>query len=248
MWYNFSYSHSRTDLGVGKNMYREPLSSGNFYHLFSRGVDKRDIFMDKNDYLRFILLLYLSNSSTKVSLGNEKDWFSESKFPKFFSREPSDRLVDIGCFCLMTNHFHLLIRIPEGADLNTGSEFMRKLLTAYVMYFNKKYNRSGSLFEQRFKSKIILTDRYLKYIFSYIHLNPVKQLYPLWKGQKFSKDDIERVHLFLENYKYFSYNEYSGNERLIFSKILNKSVFPDYFATGKDFLEELNHWLEFKND
>src|SRR3989344_4623952 len=85
--------------------------------------------------------------------------------------ERRETLVDIGAFCLMPNHFHLLLREKEDGNI---SLFMKKLLTAYVMYFNKKYERTGSLFEGKFKSEPVREDNYLKYLFSYIHLNPIK--------------------------------------------------------------------------
>ena len=79
-----------------------------------------------------------------------------------------ETLVDIGIYCLVPNHFHLLIK--EKTE-NGISEFVKKVATGYSMYFNKKYERTGSLFEGPFKAKRIDTDEYLKYIFSYIHLN-----------------------------------------------------------------------------
>ena len=82
-----------------------------------------------------------------------------------------ETLVDIGAYCLMPNHFHLLIR--ETAEGNI-SRFMLKLQTGYPMYFNKKYQRTGALFEGKFKAKHITNDNHLKYLFAYLHLNPVK--------------------------------------------------------------------------
>ncbi len=78
-------------------------------------------------------------------------------------------LVEIVAYCLMPNHFHFLIKETEEGGMST---FMHKLMTAYTMRFNKKYARSGGLFTRAFRSKHIADNRYLRQVFSYIHLNP----------------------------------------------------------------------------
>lgn len=88
---------------------------------------------------------------------------------KIWKLSNSNPLVEIIAYCLMPNHFHLLIREIEEDGMST---FMHKLVTAYTMRFNKKYNRSGGLFTRAFRSKHIPDDRYLRHVFSYIHLNP----------------------------------------------------------------------------
>ena len=77
------------------------------------------------------------------------------------------------------------------------------------MYFNKKQNRSGVLFESRYKSKWIDNDNYLKYIFSYIHLNPVKLIRPNWRAGKLGKAELKDIHEYLSDYKYSSYLDYT---------------------------------------
>ena len=119
---------------------------------------------------------------------------------------------------------------------------MQKLTTAYVMYYNKKYERTGGLFEGRFKAEHLDSDIYLKYIFSYIHLNPIKLIDEDWKenGIKNKKNVLE----YLSNYKYSSYIDYIGKER-IQNKILNQKAFPDYFSTPREFLREIFEWISF---
>src|SRR3989344_1864178 len=146
---------------------------GENYHIYNRGNSKQKIFLDKKDYDRFLQLVFVCNSHKNI---NFRDLFQNNNEIFLFDR--GDTHVDVGAYCLMPNHFHLLIK--EKSDGNI-SLFMQKLATAYVMYFNKKYNRSGSLFEGKFKSQHINSDRYLKYIFSYIHLNPVKIIDSKWK-------------------------------------------------------------------
>lgn len=139
----------------------------------------------------------------------------------------------------MSNHFHLLVheRIENGISL-----FMQKLSTAYTMYFNKRYERSGALFQGRFKAKHLDSDNYLKYIFAYIHLNPVEIIDNGWKDHLLKNKD--RTFKFLKSYLFSSYTDYLNSEfRNPVGKILNKDAFPNYFQTEKDFEVHINDWL-----
>jgi len=218
-------------------------STGEFYHLYNRGTEKRDIFLDDSDYLRFQTLLYLSNNTEAVHLSN---LFSRQNHPH---REQLMRvvdkikregtLVDIGAYCLMPNHFHILVH--EKID-NGVSTFMKKLATGYSMYFNKKNERSGALFEGRFKAVHASRDEYLKYLFSYIHLNPVKLIDLKWKEKGIA--DILKAKEYLKQYSYSSYNDYQGKVRPE-NIILNQASFPDYFSSDGEFETTINDWILF---
>jgi putative transposase len=153
-------------------------------------------------------------------------------------------LVAIGAYCLMPNHFHILIREIAKDGI---SQFMRKLSTAYAMYFNKKYDRSGTLFQGRFKSSRVTNDNYLKYLFAYIHLNPVKLINPDWK--KTGIQDIEQARDYLGNYHYSSYFDFIGKERHE-KVILNRDseIFPQYFDDFKEFGEFIDAWFSYSNE
>lgn len=151
-------------------------------------------------------------------------------------------LVDIGAYCLMPNHFHLLLH--EKTE-NGISLFMQKLTTAYTMYFNKKYDRSGGLFQGTYKAKHADSDIYLKYLFGYIHLNPVKLIEPTWKEKKI-KNRIQ-AEKFLEKYQYSSYPEYTNKKRKE-GVIIQNEAFPDYFDKISDFSEMIRFWLEFNDN
>jgi putative transposase len=153
-----------------------------------------------------------------------------------------DKLVAIGAYCLMSNHFHILIKeIVEGGTV----KFMSKLLTGYSMYFNKKYERTGALFGSEFKSEHLDSDEYLRYIFSYIHLNPVKIIDPKWKENGVT--DLPKTERFLEGYDFSSYKDYIGNKRE-WEQILNRTAFPDYFSETKDVSSHIKDWLEYEQD
>jgi len=143
-----------------------------YYHIYNRGTDKRIIFLDDDDKERFIKLLFIAN-------GTEPFVFRD--FPIGLPYVEIDRgevFVAIGAYCLMPNHFHILVREKtEGGIV----KFMSRVLTSYSSYFNKKYERTGRLFEGTFKAKHVDSDRYLKYLFAYIHLNPIKIIDKEWK-------------------------------------------------------------------
>ena len=203
-----------------------------YYHLYNRGNSKQKIFLDEEDCNHFVKLLYLCNSTKSIT------YRDVSKNIYDFDRE--ETLVFIGAYCLMPNHFHILVKekIEKGI-----SKFMQKISTAYSMYFNQKYKRTGGLFEGKFKSQHISIDRYLKYIFSYIHLNPVKLIESKWK--EIGIKNLKGVMAYLRNYQHSSYLDYLNGDR-IKSKILDKKEFPDYFHSKKSFENEIFEWLNYE--
>ena len=203
-----------------------------YYHLYNRGNSKQKIFLDEEDYNHFVKLLYLCNSIKSIA------YRDISKNVYDFDRE--NTLIFIGVYCLMPNHFHILIR--EKTE-NGISKFMQKISTAYSMYFNKKYKRTGGLFEGKFKSQHVDIDRYMKYLFSYIHLNPIKLIESKWKeiGIKNIKGAIK----YLKTYQYSSYLDYLKEDRLRL-KILDKKQFPEYFLSKNSFEREIFEWLSFE--
>lgn len=214
-----------------------------YFHLYNRGNSKQPIFLDGEDYKRFLQCLFIYNSKKHfVFRDNIAD-----KHIDAFSLDRETPLVSIGAWVLMPNHFHLYVTInPQMSDIwekNPVTEFMRKVSTAYVKYFNSKYHRSGSLFEGSFKAVSVENDTQARYLFSYIHLNPIKLVDPLWKkeGIKSKKKALN----FLTTYKWSSYLDYKGITRKE-SVVLSKNDFPKYFSTIIDFDKEILSCLEIK--
>jgi len=205
-------------------------SEGEFYHLYNRGVNKMTVFLDHVDKNRFVKLLFVCNSKKPVI-------FKQIQGLPLDKIERGEIIVDIGAYCLMPNHFHLLIRekIENGITI-----FMEKLFTAYSMYFNKKNERTGRLFEGIFKAVHLNNNEHLKYLFAYIHLNPIKLIESDWKENGIT--DKENAKEYLKKYKYSSYLDYIGIHRPEFI-ILNKEAFPEYFENFKEFEDFLNEWL-----
>lgn len=210
--------------------------SEEYYHIYNRGNSKQKIFHDVEDYQRFISLLYACNSVSNFRI------YALNKKETPYDFERGILLVDIGAYVVMPNHFHILITQTEKGDI---SRFMQKLTTAYVMYYNKKHARTGSLFEGKFKAEHLDKDAYLKYIFSYIHLNPVKLIDKYWKenGIKNEKEALS----YLEKYSYSSYLDYLGEKR-VQNKILNRKTFPNYFPNDQEFSREILEWINFKSN
>jgi putative transposase len=131
--------------------------NGGYYHIYNRGVEKRDIFLDDQDYTVFLGLFkkYLAGEKAKINNGRVFESLNQE--------------VTLLSYCLMPNHFHMLIR----QETNDGIvRFMRRVATSYVMHFNKKYDRVGALFQGNYKASHVDADSYLHHISRYIHLNP----------------------------------------------------------------------------
>lgn len=204
-------------------------STDEYYHIYNRGNAKRIIFKDQSDYRRFTQLLFVCNSTKSM---NFRD------IPKDF--EQGHLIVAIGAYCLMPNHFHLLIKEIEQGGI---TKFMQKVSTSYAMYFNKKYDMSGSLFEGKFKAQHANNDRYLRYLYSYIHLNPIKLIEPLWKEKGLK--NTSKCFDFLDRYEYSSYGFYieSQNKKSNKFLLLSSNHFPTYFLSALQHKKDLLSWL-----
>jgi len=143
----------------------------------------------------------------------------------------------------MPNHFHLLVKEHTEGGVTM---FMRKLLTSHSMYINAKYKRTGTLFEGPFKATHADTDEYLKYLFAYIHLNPIKLIDKDWKEK--GVNNPEKAKDYLGKYWHSSYPEYiNGQNKRREAKILNKEAFPGYFDQTGDFESMLKDFLNYQN-
>lgn len=207
-----------------------------YYHVYNRGTEKRKIFLNPDDYNRFLAMLYVCNSEYPVSVN------FRGRTSEIFVTERGQILVDICAYCLMPNHFHLIVRERSEGGV---SKFMQKLITGYTMYFNKINERSGALFQGKFKATHIDDDRYLSYLISYIHLNPVKIIDPNWKEVGVTQKN--KAKSFLDNYTYSSYLDYCGKERQL-KKIINPNAMPTYSETPKDFKASVETWLEYSQE
>jgi len=195
--------------------------TGEYYHIYNRGVDKRDVFMDEDDYLRFLKDIEdFNNNLTDSQRGHVKsEGFLKLKTE---SRAFETRsLVEFVCYCLNLNHFHFLLKqlVDRGIE-----KFMHKLGVGYAMYFNQKYNRSGSLFEGKYKAVQVQDNSWLS---AYINGNPeIHQIaFPSVKTTENKK---------AENYSWSSYPYYLNKRK---EDICNK----------RNILKEFKNIVEYKN-
>lgn len=182
-----------------------PFAPEEWYHCYTRSIDKRTIFKNRRDYERFLETLYLSNSIESV---RRHDLY-EPSHEDFFHVDRDHPLVAIGAYCIMPNHFHLLLK--ERADGGI-SKFMHRVGTSFTKYFNLKYDHVGNIFIKPFRSKHINDDRYHKRVAQYIHLNPAELFEHGWKRGVVS--NVPYLEKRLKDYEYSSLSAYYGEKRL----------------------------------
>ena len=180
--------------------------TGEFYHIYNRGVEKRDIFSCLSDYRRFVSSLKLFNTDIPAWLVADE-----------LSRGPTstgEPLVNIIAYCLNENHYHLILeqRVENGI-----TSFMRKLGTGYTLYFNKRYERSGFLFQGKFKSVHVASNEYLLYLSAYVNCN--SEIHGIAKAQ---------------DYKWCSFPDYLGKSG---SLALKKDVILKQFSDAGNYAD-----------
>lgn len=144
---------------------------GGYYHIYNRGVEKRTIFENEQDYKVFLSYLKYSLSEPPKRDDVIKTFTLQGSPFKGLPRIPKNfqYKIELLAFCLMPNHFHLLIKQNDKDSLKS---FMMSLITRYSMYFNKKYDRVGSLFQGIYRAVLVTDEQYLLHLSRYIHLNP----------------------------------------------------------------------------
>lgn len=216
---------------------REQIVAGNIYHVLNRGVDKRDIFLDDSDHLRFIHDLFVFNDVSQLQ--NTTHFFKNSDCALYRTRKQRwrDPLVEILAFCLMPNHYHLLLR-PRHDD--AISHFMKRLSMGYSHYFNNRYNRSGTLYEGKYKSIAITEDAHFIHIPYYIHLNPLDLHTPSWRERNI-KNHGEAMQ-FLEGYRWSSLLDYFGTPN--FPSVTHRDFILDLHGqNSRRYRSDLESWL-----
>src|SRR3989344_499221 len=147
------------------------LANDQFYHIFNRGVEKRTIFEYKRDYERAINTIKFyrfKNLPLKFSKFLIKP--KENKFELYKKIEKNGELIEIIAYCLIPNHFHLLVKQLQE---NGISKALSNFTNSYAKYFNTRNNRNGPLFQGIFKAVRVESNEQLLHLSRYIHLNPV---------------------------------------------------------------------------
>ena len=186
---------------------------GNVTHVYNRGNNREKIFFDKQDYKAFLFRIGLAFGIEIEILQKE----SLTSVPYSRIRVNGNKnLFKLHSFCLMPNHFHLLIEQTGNVPI---SKLISQVCTSYAMYINKKYKRVGHVFQDKFKAVLIENNPQLMWTSAYIHMNPVKD-----KLVKHPKD-----------YLWSSYNDYASNRNL---PILNKELLIGTFGDQNNFIKQ----------
>jgi len=198
------------------------ISPGEYYHIFNRGSNKQVIFRDKSDRFRFLfLILYFQSNVTFVNIHRASKDFTQgvqhSVLNKTTEEIVKNRTVELIAFCLMSNHFHLIVKdIDEEGIAN----YMQRVLNSYTKYFNTKYEKSGHLFQGPYKAVHVQDDEQLLYLSAYIHRNP-RELKE-WLG----KENL---------YEWSSYSDFIGENR--FGYLLVTDIVTDQFKNKEKYEE-----------
>lgn len=190
-----------------------------FYHVFNRAIEKRKVFLDIQDYKMFMYYL-------KVYLDDPKNILT--KYPQLPIRLQAKNLknqIALIAYCLMPNHFHFLLK---QSTKDAISKFMKQLLNAYTFYFNKKYGRTGALFEGRYKAARITSDNLLLHVARYIHLNPV----------------VINLTDKPENYQWSSHKDYLNKNPTITNRKIVLSYFPNIADYQKFVQDQISYAKE----
>ena len=202
---------------------KHSFNNDNYYHIFNRGVEKRRIFLSDKDYGRFL------NSLKHYS--QEKGKLSRAALKKVDDKTWNP--VEVVAYCLMPNHFHLLIKQVSDSGV---SLFMNHLANSYTKYFNTKYKRVGPLFQGAFKSVPIESDEQLIHLSRYIHLNPVVS--------GLSKDPQDYKWSSVGSYTNGSFTEEFIKPNIVLGQFAARENYSQFVRDQVDYakqLEELKH-------
>ena len=203
---------------------RKTYVPGGFYHIYNRGVEKRNIFEDKQDY--GVFLSYLKVYLTPKDIDKLQNTLSDSKVPWIEKDKVIKQLrlnnfsdeIKLLAYCLMPNHFHLLVhqKSADGID-----RLMNSLNTRYVVYFNKKHKRVGPLYQGVYKAVLVKTDEQLTHLSAYIHRNP---------AQSFSINDLQDMSFRILTKQPSSFPEYLGQRKT--SWIISKDILKFFSSSN----------------
>jgi putative transposase len=217
--------------------------NGEVYHIILRAIDDNLIFKDIDDYYRGIFSIYEFNNAGPVNVTRRREQRKQEKLglrPLPFDR---NLIVEIFSFCFMPNHIHLLLRqIKDGGLL----KFMVKLGSGYGRYFNQKYQRKGYVFQNRFKDIRIEDDNQLLTVFNYIHANPISLIEPNFKEQGIKNHSEKEIENFLEQYKWSSYIDYSGE--INFPTVTQRQFMDEMTSGSRESRRILCDWIHSKKE
>jgi len=211
-----------------------------FFHVLNRGVDRRKVFKETIDYIRFIHDMYeFNNTASSNGIASRQFQMLDVGHQAFEKTRKVQRelLVYIHCFALMPNHYHLLLSpaVENGIPL-----FMKKLNAGYTKYFNNKNERTGTLWQGGYKSVPITADSHFNFIPFYIHFNPLDLYAPEWRHQFPAEPD--KALAFLETYRWSSHRDYLGLKN--FASVTYRDFFLELFGGTSRYRKRIQRELK----
>lgn len=196
------------------------------WHLVNRGVEKRSIVMDDKDRVRFIHDLYALNDAKIV------DHISQPGRDSTQFEAKRDLLVRIHAYCLMRNHYHLLVSEVKDRGI---SKFMQKFNMGYTKYFNERHKRTAGLWQGKYRKVLVERESHFMYVPYYIHLNPLDYTMPEWrKGRVTSSVALLKN---LSAYRWSSHLDYLGEKN--FPSVIDKELLHETLGTRAQYEREL---------
>jgi putative transposase len=221
--------------------------NGELYHIYNRGVEKRNIFQEDKDYKLFIHDMYEFNDKNFVAAANVRLSYRKSKeldekaiditFIKNNDKKPRKLLVEILAFCLMPNHYHFILNQKIDGGI---VKFMQKLGIGYTNYFNLKNKRVGPLFQGSYKAKHINQQNYLDYLLFYLHFNPLDLIEEDWRGG--GAKDYDKLRDYLDDYRWSSHLDYCGKKN--FPSVINRDFYADLLGGEKGYKGQTIDWMK----
>ncbi len=212
--------------------------SGEYYHIFNRGVEKRVLFNSVSDFQRFYNSMYLFNNTHYANPGNFSPPSTLNHNDIEFLRswdKGRDPFVRIVSFCLLSNHFHLLVRQLRDDGIVM---FMHRLGMGYARYFNKRYRRIGRLYEGTFKAIHVQRDAQLEHLPRYIHLNALDRTDLQWREGKIKQWVTARESL--DSYPWSSHHVYAGKLQPL--PLVDEASVRRLFPIPAEYIAFLKRW------
>ncbi|MDP2631985.1 MAG: transposase [Candidatus Uhrbacteria bacterium] len=215
-------------------MQRVPLTTGEYYHITNRGVNRSEIFHNAFDFLRFYQSLFLFNDAKFSVTGDPVDKFVRLAVPEMYDFD-QDPFVSVLAFIIMPNHFHLYVR----QEMDNGIErFLHKISLGYAKYHNLKYKRTGPLYEGRYKAFHVDNEAHYIHVPRYIHLNGLDGTGIQWRdGLVTDWEDALRQ---LDNYRWSSHHVYMGRKQEI--AVVDEDFVLELFSSPEEYVEFLKSW------
>lgn len=215
-----------------------------FYHTYNRGVEKRETFCDEEDFFRAVHDLYEFNDldvviNVKYRVIKAHNYGDNYGDPTSIIRKPRKILVDLICWGLIPNHYHLFSkpRLKDGL-----SKFQQKFGTGFTGYFNLKYERNGVLFQGKYKRVHVTDDAQAAHLVCYIHANPLDLWKPDWKEKGLTDLELQNALEFLEKkYRWSSHLDYWGIKN--FPSLINTEFLEKFFGGSKGYRKFFIDWL-----